>query len=228
MSVISLSGQSVCQVARAVGSVFTDSNALILNAKVVEAFNSASDVFFSTKMPYSDSFKEALKTFKGANALATLPQQIGSIVKSVSWFIERQSFGALTGCIAVAAGTINKVYDAASFLDREVAVPFFKGVTELYKTVHFQAVAVGASVRFIVAAPRVADFCLSGELLKTLQEGRYDSSYIFQAVESVATMVFAGSILMGGGAQLTTAASAVGAFTKGVEFYWRGNYKKLL
>lgn len=212
------------QASRAFGVATKSVDTLIKHGKVIEAFNSISDVFFSTKMPYADTFKELFKTLKGCNALATLPQQAITTARNVYCFVTSLTLNNMKFCIGSAAGLINKAYDAASFLEKEIAVPFFKGVSEKWKATHFQAVGVGAAIRFMNAAP-AAMYSLSHESLRD-SLGSYRSGPIFQTIESLSSMVFAGSILTGAGAQIATAASAIGAFTKGAEYYWTGAYNK--
>lgn len=211
------------QASRAFGVATRSVDTLIKHGKVIDAFNSVSDVFFSTKMPYADSFKESFKTLKGYNALATLPQQAIVTARNVYYFVTRATFNNMKFCIGSVAGLINKAYDAASFLEKEIAVPFFKGVSEKWKATHFQAIGVGAALRFMNAAPEAIISLRDKHLLDSLT---YHSGPIFQTIESLSSVVFAGSILMGAGAQITTAASAIGAFTKGAEYYWTGAYKK--
>ena len=209
MSVVSLNAQCTYDKRPGAFDVISkglcEMDTLIKHGKLVEAFCSVSDVFFSAKMPFEDNFKGALKTLKGWNALGGLPKQIMATTTKIYQLVAEKSFNAFMACTAAVAGSINKTYDAASFLEKQIGIPFFAGISDSYKTTHFQAVGVGAAVRFTNAAPSVV----------------HNPAARFQAVESLAGMVFAGSILAGGGAQLTTAASAVGAVTKGIEYIWK-------
>lgn len=180
---------------------------LIMYAKVVEAVNSVADVFFSTKIPFADNFKGALRTLKGWNALGGLPQQIKDTIDKMHGFLRapgcffRESIGAVTGLI-------NKAYDAASFLENQIAIPFFKGVSEQYKSTHFSALGVGALNRLI-------------QLIQLQSySGLQISPCTFAIVENLSSVVLASSMLMGGGSQVTAAASALGAFAKGAGYCW--------
>lgn len=208
MSVFSLNMQDVydqtVRVADRVSKDLCEMNILIMGGKVAEAFSSVADVFFSAKMPCDDNFRGALKTLKGWSSLGSLPRQVMVTAQEVYYLFKVQTFNALMSCVSKGAAVINKAYDAASFLEKQIAIPFFAGVTDLYKKTNFQAVGVGAAIRFISAVPLMG----------------YSSSATLQAVESAASMVFSGTMLMGGSAQLATAASATGAFAKGLDYFW--------
>ncbi len=207
MSVFSLNAQYVydrtAKVADRLSRDLCEMNTLIMGGKIVEAFSSIADVFFSVKMPCDDNFRGAVKTLKGWSALGSLPRQVMMTAQGVYNLAMDLTFNALMGCVSNGAAVINKAYDAASFLEKQIAIPFFAGVTDLYRKTNFQAVGVGATIRFVSALPRV----------------EYSSFARLQAVESAASMVLAGTMLAGGSSQLATAASATGAFAKGLGYF---------
>lgn len=225
--------QTAChQVAKVLGKAFcvlmndmSNTNTLIMECKLLEAASGVADVFFSVQTNALDGFKGALKTLKGWNALGTLPTTVKQTVRAVNSCMQERIFprfvGAFVDCIGRASVIVNKTYDVASFLENQIAVPFFKGVSAAYKSTHFQALGIGSMARLVSSSERLISYSVGGDLFGQGQVSGYGAvNYGFKTVESVSSVVFAGSMLMGGGAQLTTAASAVGAFSKGVEYVW--------
>lgn len=203
----------------------SNTNVLIMQCKVLEAAAGVADVFFSVKTTALDGFKGAFKTLKGWNALGTLPTTVKETVRAINGCIQERIFprfiGAFVDCIGRSSVVVNKTYDVASFLENQIAIPFFKGVSAAYKSTHFQALGIGSMARLVSSSERLISYSVGGDLFGQGQVSGYGAvNYGFKTVESVSSVVFAGSMLMGGGAQLTTAASAVGAFSKGVEYVW--------
>lgn len=207
---------------KAVSKDLCDMTNMITHAKAMDAFISVKETFFGMETTASESmFKGSLKHLKGWNSVMTIADSALETASKVSAFVTNATVQRATDLVSGLTGLINKAYDVASFLENQIAVPFFNGISKAYESVHFQALALGSCARAAIAGERLVSYTFQTDLFEKGAVGT-DAAVKngLKLGESLAALSLAGSILTGAGSKAIVASSAIGAACKLSEYYW--------
>ncbi len=198
-----------------------DMEKMTTHAKIIDAYFSVQSTFFSVENKHAEGFKGALKTLKGWIALGTLPKQIKETQEKVEVCF-KYFYGALILDAVAAIGTlVNKSYDAANFLEKQLGLSYFAGVTDRFASTHFGFLGLASSARLLTAGEKVVSYFIDSHVFSCSRpdfDGCVKNG--LKVVENLSTVVFASAMIYGGSNQLKTATSAISAFAKGAEYYW--------
>lgn len=160
----------VCNTSVQAGKVFSvlnkdvqDLETAIMLGKVGDVVITAKETLGFGKATSSEkAYQGVVGTLDGWNALKTFPDAVLETKEKVSDFFIKKTYAIAMDCVSAVTGLFNATCDVVGFLENQLALPFFKGVSDILETSNFQALAAGATARASIAAERVFSY-LSGK-----------------------------------------------------------------
>lgn len=187
-------------------------------------FAKAGDVFISAKAAFgfgqvpscAESYQSAVGYLEGWNALMTFPDAIKETIKKVSELFVKHTCYAAIDCISMVTGCFNATCETVGFLENQLAIPCFNGISDVVKTSNFQALAVGAAARVAVASERVFSFAVGS---KDVGYGEGVENGLAIA-KNLGDFVFAVTILTTNSPLVMAGASSLSAASKVAMYGW--------
>ncbi len=136
-----------------------DLETVIMLGKVGDVVITAKETLGFGKATSSEkAFQGVLGTLDGWNALKTFPDAILETKEKVSEFFMKKTCSIAMDCVSAVTGLFNAACDVIGFLENQLAIPFFKGISDMVEVSNFRALAVGATARASIAAERVFSY----------------------------------------------------------------------
>ncbi len=194
----------------------TDLDTAIMFAKAGDVFLAAKETLGFGKVTSSgEAYQGAVGYLEGWNALMTFPDTIKQTIEKVSEFFLNQTYYMAIDCVGAVTGLFNAACETAGFLENQLDIPCFKGISDMTEKSNFQALALGATARMAIAAERVFGY-ISGKgdvSYKDGVENGLDVAKNFGDLILAVTMVTSGSKPMLVGASALSAASKVAKYS---------------
>ena len=194
----------------------TDLDTAIMFAKAGDVFLAAKETLgFGNLTSSGEAYRGAVGYLEGWNALMTFPDAIKQTIEKVSEFFINQTYYMAIDCVGTITGLFNAACETASFLENQMSVPCFKGISDMTEKSNFQALALGATARMAIAAERVFSY-VSGKGDAGYRDGvenGLDVAKNFGDLVLAVTMVTSGSKPVLVGASALSAASKVAKYS---------------
>jgi hypothetical protein len=191
----------------------------IMFGKVLDVFISAKETLgFGVASSTDKAYQSALGCLDAWNAVMTFPGAIKASVEKVSEFFIKQTYLLAADCVGTLTGTFNAACDVVGFIENQLEVACFKGISDSLETSNFQALAVGATARTAIAAEKLFASVSAKKDYRGGIEGGLD------VVKNLGDLTLAVAMLADGGKSVAVVASALSTASKVAQY----SYSKLI
>ncbi|MES2199196.1 MAG: hypothetical protein V4489_03400 [Chlamydiota bacterium] len=188
-----------------------DLETAIMLGKVGDVLIKAKETLGFGKTSSSEqSYQGVLGTLDGWNALKTFPDTIIETKAKVSEFFMKQTYSIAMDCVSAVTGLFNAACEVVGFLEAQLAVPCFKGISDVLETSNFQALAAGATARTLTAGERVFSYVSSKGNI-SYKDGVGSG---LDVVKNLGDLAFAVTMLTTGSQSMLLGASALSTASK--------------